>query len=61
MRRMKKVAAATLTAIMVASIAMGTTESWARSSTRAAWTMLRHSQRTRSKLSMMPVMQKMEA
>lgn len=37
MRRMKKVAAATLTAIMVASIAMGTTESWARSSTRAAW------------------------
>ena len=30
MRRMKKVAAATLTAIMVASIAMGTTESWAR-------------------------------
>ncbi len=37
MKRMKKVAAATLTAIMVASISMGTTESWARSSKRAAW------------------------
>lgn len=37
MRRMKKVAAATLTAMMVASLAMGTTETWARSSKRAAW------------------------
>ncbi len=37
MRRMKKVAAATLTAMMVASLAMGTTEAWARSSQRAAW------------------------
>ena len=33
----KKVAAATLTAMMVASLAMGTTETWARSSKRAAW------------------------
>ena len=37
MRRMKKVASATLTAMMVASLAMGTTETWARSSKRAAW------------------------
>ena len=37
MRRMKKVAAATLTAMMVASLAMGTTETWASSSKRAAW------------------------
>ena len=37
MRRMIKVAAATLTAMMVASLAMGTTETWARSSKRAAW------------------------
>ena len=37
MRRMKKVAAATLAAIMVASVSMGTTEAWARSSNRAAW------------------------
>ena len=37
MRRMKKVAAATLTAMMVASLAMGTTETWARSSKRSAW------------------------
>ena len=37
MRRMKKVAAETLTAMMVASLAMGTTETWARSSKRAAW------------------------
>lgn len=29
--------AATLTAMMVASLAMGTTETWARSSKRAAW------------------------
>lgn len=28
---------ATLTAMMVASLAMGTTETWARSSKRAAW------------------------
>ena len=34
---MKKVAAATLTAMMVASLAMGTTETWARSSKKAAW------------------------
>lgn len=37
MRRMKKIAAATMAAIMVASVSMGTSEAWARSSKRAAW------------------------
>ena len=37
MRRMKKIAAATMAAIMVASVSMGTSEAWARSSMRAAW------------------------
>ena len=37
MRKIKRAAAATLAAIMAASISMGTTEAWARSSKRAAW------------------------
>lgn len=37
MRKMKKIAATTLAAIMVASVSMGTTQAWARSSKRAAW------------------------
>ena len=42
--------AATLTAMMVASLAMGTTETWARSSKRAAWNNAACIQQLRMKL-----------
>lgn len=42
--------AATLTAMMVASLAMGTTETWARSSKRAAWYSTTKDETTKIKL-----------
>lgn len=60
MRRMKKVAAATLTAMMVASLAMGTTETWARSSKRAAWNNAAAESADVEMEVRMPVIQRME-